>query len=488
MSKRDLTRREFLRGAALAGVGLAVSACVHSVSPTTAPTTAPVVSTPAPTVPPAPRSGGTLRVGTASDGTSIGFPPKHLPVVSQRQAAPALEPLLRTDKSGKIIPWLASDYKNDVAAKAVTLTLQKGVRFHDGTDFNADAVKWNLEQYVAAKSGGTEKFKSIDVVDDFTVRINLTDWDNTVTSNLAYTLSMIISPTAYKTKGADWILNNPVGTGAFEFVSWTKDGKTIYKKFGSYWRKGQPYLDGVQFIPITETTTRQLSFRQGELDIVLGLAPEDRAGLEKDGYLIAGTRIGSGATSLVPDSANPNSPWSKLQVRQAAQYAIDTDAIVKAIFVTEAEPANQWIYKGHWGYNPDVKGYPFDPAKAKQLLAEAGYPNGFKTKITYLGTDAASARPYTAVQGFLKAVGIDADLDPATSARWNEVALAGGKWEGLLMGVFWALRTWLRRWHRDISAAASTIASFQFRPTMFRACRTRSPHRTWRPRRNIRKM
>ena len=88
-------------------------------------------------------------------------------------------------------------------------------------------------------------------------------------------------------------------------------------------------------------------------------------------------------TASVPDSANPKSPFADLRVRQAAQYAIDTEAIAKTIFYGEVEPANQWIYKGHWGYNPSVVGYPYNPAKAKQLLAEAGYPNGFKTKLLY---------------------------------------------------------------------------------------------------------
>ena len=82
-----------------------------------------------------------------------------------------------------------------------------------------------------------------------------------------------------------------------------------------------------------------------------------------------------------PDSANPNSPFAKLKVRQATQHAIDTKAIAQTIFNGEAEPANQWIYKGHWAYNPALKGYPYNPAKAKQLLKEAGYPNGFKTKL-----------------------------------------------------------------------------------------------------------
>lgn len=142
--------------------------------------------------------------------------------------------------------------------------------------------------------------------------------------------------------------------------------------------------------------------------------------------------MGSGAWTLVPDSANPNSPWANIKVRQAAQYAIDTDAIVKTILNGEAEAVNQWSPKAHWGYNPSVVGYPYNPTKAKQLLSEAGYQNGFKTKITYR-TGPEWDQVYTAIQGYLKVAGIEAELDPAQVPRWFQ-AIQGGTWEGLLAG------------------------------------------------------
>jgi ABC-type transport system substrate-binding protein len=380
-----------------------------------------------------PRYGGTLRVSDFSDGTSIGYPPKMIPGTSQKHVAPAIESLFRTDKTGKPIPWLATGEINNVAAKTITLPLRKGVKFHDGTDFNAEAVKWNLDQCKSARTGGTEKFRSIDVIDDYTVRINLTEWDSTVTSNLAQIIGMIISPTAYKKNGEEWCANHPIGTGPFQFVSWEKDVRTTFKKFDGYWQKGKPYLERIEWKPIADTLTRQFSLRKGELDLVMTIAMKDLAGLEKDGYVVIRRKAGSGARSLVPDSANPNSPFADVRVRQAAQHAIDNEAIVKAIFYGEAEPANQWIYKGHWAYNPSVVGYPYNPTKAKQLMTEAGYPNGFKTKILYI-TAPENDQLYTAVQGYLKAVGIDAQLDTVTNARWNQIALGGGKWEGLMMG------------------------------------------------------
>jgi peptide/nickel transport system substrate-binding protein len=378
-----------------------------------------------------PRYGGTMRMSDVLDGTSIGYPPKIVRLFANRQVAPAIETLLRTDKTGKPVPWLATAFKENAAAKTITLTLRKGVKFHDNTDFNAEAVKWNLEQHMAAKSQGTEKLQSVDVVNDYTVRISLSQWDSSVTNNLSQTLGMVISPAAVKKNGVDWAASHPTGTGPFLFVGWEKDTRTVYKKFPGYWQKGKPYLDEIVWTPVADSLVRVLSLRKGELDLILSVGPKDLADLEKEGFIVKRQFIGSGATSLVPDSANPKSPFADIRVRQAAQYAIDAAAIVKEVFHGEWEVANQWIYKGHWGYNPSIAGYPYNPAKAKQLLAEAGYPNGFKTKLTFR-TSAEWDQTFAAVQGYLKAVGIDAELDPVQTGRYDQIAFQGGKWDGLL--------------------------------------------------------
>jgi peptide/nickel transport system substrate-binding protein len=379
-----------------------------------------------------PQYGGTLRISVPYDGVSIGYPAKMVRAYSNLQAAPALETLFRTDRTGRLTPWLATGLKEDPTAGRVTLTLRKGVKFHDGTDFNAEAMKWNLEQCMGAKSPGTEKLRSIEVVDASTVRINLSEWDNTATSNLAQSIGFIISPAAYKQNGEEWCAKNPVGTGPFEFVSWQKDVRTVYKKFPGYWQKGKPYLDSIVWAPIADTLTQEISLRKGEWEMMLTNVPKSITALEKEGFVVTRQRTGSGAVSIIPDSANPKSPFADVRVRQAAQHAIDTNALVQTIFYGEFEVVNQWIYKGHWGYNPSVAGYPYNPDKARKLLADAGYPKGFKTRILYR-TDPESDLLFTAIQGYLKAVGIEADLDPALSARYDQIAFRGGKWEGFII-------------------------------------------------------
>jgi peptide/nickel transport system substrate-binding protein len=382
---------------------------------------------------PKPTYGGVLRISEQLDGGNIGRPSKMRGAVfAQRHVAPALETLFRVDKAGKTMPYLVASAKENAKAQTIMLVLRKGIKFHDGTDFNAEAVKWNLDDCVAAKMPGTEKFKSVDVIDPYTVRINLIEWDSTVISSFTQQMGMMISPTSCK-KDEQACANRPVGTGPFQFVSWDKDRKTVYKKFPEYWQKGKPYLDGIEWVPVQDPLARELSFRKGEFDVSLTVAPNVVANLEKDGFVVNRNRL-IGAMGLVPDSANAKSPFADVRVRRALQYAIDPSLIVKHIYFNEAEAVNQWTYKEHWGYDPKVVGYPYNPAKAKQLLVEAGYPNGFKTKITYR-TNPTQDQVFAAVQSFLKAVGIEAELEPILIGRYDEIAFKGGKWEGLLMNA-----------------------------------------------------
>jgi peptide/nickel transport system substrate-binding protein len=380
-----------------------------------------------------PRYGGTLTISDMVEETNIGYPPKMMRPPALRQGAPALETLLRTDPAGKLTPWLATAVKEDPKAMTITLTLRKGVKFHDGTDFNAEAVKWNLEQNITEKSSGTDKIKSVDVVNDSTVRINLIAWDSTFISNLAQPTGLMISPAAFKKNGADWCSNNPIGTGPFQIVSRQQGVRTSFKKFDGYWQKGKPYLDKIEFTFIQDPLTREMSLKKGDLDLMVTYAAKNLKTLEKEGLVVKRRRQPAGARCLVFDSANPKSPFADVRVRQAAQYAVDINAINMAIFYGEHEPTYQQVYKGNWAYNPSVVGYPYNPAKAKQLLAAAGYPHGFKTKITYYTTP-ENDQLYSAIQNYLKVVGIDAELDPSQIGRWNQLA-SGGKWEGMLVGL-----------------------------------------------------
>jgi len=380
-----------------------------------------------------PKKGGTLKVIDTRTTTFLGYPPKMSAGWVMRQAAPAIETLLRHDEKDNIVPWLAESYTTDPAGKTITLQLRKGIKFHDGTDFNASAVKWNLDESVAQKQFGSALIESVDAVDDYTVRIKLHEWNNTLIETLTVSyMAMMISPTATKKNGAEWAANHPVGTGPFKFVGWEKDVKITFEKFDGYWQEGRPYIDGIEYAIIADKVVANLSFRNGDADIFLEPLAKDIAPLENDGYnVVRNARYLSAPVGAVLDCADPKSPFSNLKVRQAAQHACDNKALLNAIIYGEGIVATQWIYEGHWGYNPGIVGYPYNPPEAKRLLAEAGYPNGFKTKYTY-----PSGLEYNqlaaAVAAQFKQVGIDLELNPVTFPRWLSLIFRGGTWEGLV--------------------------------------------------------
>jgi len=381
-----------------------------------------------------PQYGGILRIVEDFRITFLGYPQKMAAGWIKRAAAPAIETLLRIDEQGRIIPWLATDYKADPKAATITITLRKGVKFHDGTDFNAEAVKWNLDQAISTKQFGSVLINSVDVVEPYIVRVNLKQWDNTVLGMLGYSyIGMMISPAAFKKNGEEWCANNPVGTGPFRFVSWEKDLKITYKKFDGYWQKGKPYLDGIEYLYIADQVVAGLGFRKGETHVLVTPLPEDLTSYEKEGYVVTGTvrTYSSPNGAAIPDAANPKSPFADLRVRQAAQHAIDGKAMVEAVLYRRGEVATQWVYKGHPAYNPDIVGYPYNPAKAKQLLAEAGYPNGFKTKYMYF-TGRNYQQIAVALSGQLRKVGIEVELVPLPIARVLPIMFSGGTWEGLI--------------------------------------------------------
>jgi peptide/nickel transport system substrate-binding protein len=380
-----------------------------------------------------PRYGGTLTMSDFVEEPNIGYPPKMFRPPAMRQSGPALETLLRTDMTGKPVPWLATAVKEDPKAMTVTLTIRKGVKFHDGTDFSAEAVKWNLDQQVADKGLGTDNIKSVEIINDSTVRINLTAWDSTFTSNLAQPTGLMISPAAFKKNGKDWCTNNPVGTGPFQIASRQKDVRSTFKKFDGYWQKGKPYLDKIEFTPIQDPLMREMSLKKKEIDLMGTINANNLKSLEKEGLAVVRRTQPAGARAIVFDSANPKSPFADVRVRQAAQYAVDAKAMNQILSYGEHEPTFQQVFKGSWAYNPSIVGYPYNPAKAKELLAAAGYANGFRTKIFYRSSP-QNDQEYSSIQNYLKAVGIDAELEPVQIGKFNEL-IAGGKWEGMLQGA-----------------------------------------------------
>ena len=259
---------------------------------------------------------------------------------------------------------------------------------------------------IEAGIGYYNQWDSVDLIDDYTIRINFKTYENTALNRVASTL--MVSKETYDKKGEEYLQWNPVGTGPFKFVSFERDVGIKYVKFNDYWQKGKPYIDSMEFRFIADPMTRSAAFQVGDIDA-------DSCDFTKIEYDLAqkGNKyesMTSGVVCMIPDSKNPDSPFSKLKVRQALDYAVNKEAIVKARGFGWFKALDQYCPEGHPAYVKDITGRKYDPEKARQLLAEAGYPDGFKTKLIVDG-GSTDKEAVTAIQGYLSKVGIQAQLD-----------------------------------------------------------------------------
>lgn len=377
---------------------------------------------------------------------------------SSRVTKQIYESLLEFDKeSFDLKPGLAHDWKVSEDGLTYTFYLREGVKFHDGTDFNAEAVKINFERwadpehefafkeegYVYSMYGtmfggfkGDEGhvIDEIVVEDDYTVVFHLNRPLGFFLQNMGMSYFAITSPAALEKYGPT-INENPVGTGPFKFVSWTKDDSIVLEKNENYWKEGLPKLDKVIFTVIPENAARLIALRSGDIDIMDGLNPDDAKGVEEDPDLVLHTRAANnfGYIGFQTEKA----PMDNKLVRQAINYAIDRQAIADALYAGYAIPATNPLPPGYLGYNDEVEPYEFNLDKAKELLAEAGYEDGFEIELWTMPV----ARPYMPdpetvaeiVQNNLAQIGITAKIHREEWAPYLEKT-ANGEQEMFMLG------------------------------------------------------
>lgn len=346
-----------------------------------------------------------------------------------------LETLLRQDKSGKLVPWLAESYAVADDRKSMTFNLRKGVVFHDGSDFNADVAIWNLGNYIQAQL--VSDWNSVDKIDDYTIRVNFPKWKNNIPSSFAdaSTPIFMVSQEAFKKNGTDYLRSHPVGTGPFSMENFVYGANMTVLKNPRYWKKTAdgttlPYLDGIEFSFVSEPNTAMMVMQSGGADIasITGCKLVNQyknLGFNVDFVL-------PDKYALLPDTANTDSPWSKKEVREAVEYAINREGIAKAFGYGYSQAPYQIPPRTTTAYNPDFSlGRHYDLDKAKQLLASAGLAGGFKTKIICF-PDPSIKDASMAIQEDLAKVNIEVQLEyPAQSAfmmymgagTWNNAAL-----------------------------------------------------------------
>lgn len=315
------------------------------------------------------------------------------------------------DKDMKLIPVLAESFEADANATVFTFKLRTGVKFHDGTPFDAAAVKANFER-VANPANRLKRqslfamLDKVEVVDSATARVHLKEPFGAFVNTIAHPAGFMLSPKAIAEFGKE-INRHPVGTGPFTFVSWSADTMRA-KKNADYWKPGLPKVDSVTFRSIPENGSRLAALQAGEAQFIYPLPPEMAVVAQRSPNVDIVNE-----PSIIARYVSMNcmkKPFNDIRVRRALNHAVDKTAYLKVVYNGFAEPLDSPI-PPKLGFYSKQTPYAFDAKKAKELLAEAGYPNGFETEM-WASNNTLSQRGMQFMQQQLAAVGVKVNVLP----------------------------------------------------------------------------
>ena len=351
----------------------------------------------------------TLTVGMAGDAVSLS-PHQTNDQPSARVMRQIYDTLVVQTEELELVPGLAESWEQ-IDPVTWQFNIRQGVTFHDGSTLTANDVAWTLTRLadpeVAAPAAFLVDFvNDIEVVDEYTVQVT-TDFEFVpLLSHLAHTATSILSEQAVTEAGEDYGTLVAVGTGPFRFVDW-QTGSHITLERNDDWWGGEVMSQQVIFRPITEGTVRAIELETGGIDIAYALEPRDALRLENhpsidlyDVETLSTNYIGFNVQS---------EPFDDVRVRQAINYALDAEAIVDAVYEGQGLPANSPISPQVFGAHEDLEPYAFDPERASELLAEAGYADGFSTTL-WTNDNPLRIQIAEIVQAYLADVGVDVDV------------------------------------------------------------------------------
>ncbi|WP_283647284.1 ABC transporter substrate-binding protein [Marinovum algicola] len=329
------------------------------------------------------------------------------------------------DGTLEVEPALATDWEINEDGTVYTFTLREGVRFHDGSPFNAEAVKFNFDRMLNEDhpfydtgpfplSFFFSAVETVEALDEQTVRFTLNAPYAPFLSNLAYPTGLIVSPAAVEEHGANFG-RNPSGTGPFRFAEWRSNEAVVVEANADYW-DGAPELQAVVFRPITDANTRTAEMLAGGIDLMVEVPPVALSEFQDDSYAVH-EQAGPHVWFLILNAKE--GPFADRRVRQAANYAVNKSALVSEVLEGTAEVAAGPTPPAFaWAYNESLEPYPYDPDKARELIAEAGADGA---ELTFYVTEGGSGMldPIamgTAIQADLEAVGFDVTIE---TYEWN---------------------------------------------------------------------
>jgi peptide/nickel transport system substrate-binding protein len=383
-----------------------------------------------------PTSGGTLRFAVRAEPSTLD-PHRGSSGSDHMSLYPIYDTLVRFDPDTMAPqPGLAESWETP-DAKTLVLTLRRNVKFHDGTPFNAEAVRYNLlrarDKQISTVTSELAAIDAVEIVDPYKVRLKLNKPDAAMLASFSDRAGMMVSPAAAEKLG-DQFGRNPVGAGEFRFARWTSGESIRVEKFTDYWEKGRPYLDAIVIRIMPDGDTRLSALRSGQIDFTMEIPAHDFAALKSERGLRTHERVSLAYWRIYLNLSKP--PFDNRAAREAVQYAIDRQALLRTIMFGLGEVTITPFPSVHWAHSPAMRPYPYDPARARARLAEAGLPNGFSFDMV-VEPAPEHVRRAEAIQAQLAQVGIKVELKPMELVkgvslffRSKEVAAANYRWTG----------------------------------------------------------
>lgn len=350
---------------------------------------------------------------------------------------------------------LAESWEVSTDGLKYVFNLRSGVKFHDGTDFNAEAVVFNFTRWNDPNSefkfegdsfdyydsmfgpDGSRIVKEVKAVDDLTVEFTLNNPQAPFLQNIAMPSFGIASPAAIQEKKENF-KSEPVGTGPFVFKEWKRNDSITLEKNAEYWKEGLPKLERVIVRSIPDNTARFNALQNGEIDLMEDLSPDHLTTLESNSEL---QKIERPPFNVAYLGFNFNKePFNDPKVRVALSHAVNKQGIIDAFFSGQAVPAVNPMPPTLWGYNDEIQDYEYDLEKAKQLLAEAGYPDGLPGEYTFYAMPVP--RPYMpdgkkvaeVIQADFEQIGVKVNIESPEWATYLEDLQAGEKEDIFMLG------------------------------------------------------
>ena len=407
--------------------------------PATPDTTAPTGETVVPEVDTG-KYGGTVRlIDTGDFNIPIGLPWQA--IVARNYNCVWAESLHNMKNGGRYEPWLATSWDIDMNKQTITFHLRDDVWFSDGSHFDAEVLKWSFKAWEDDGRGNEDMFyEDVKILDEYTVEITYRNWQNVLIEHFGSKSYAMVSMENYLKNGKEYAQEHPVGSGPFKLKEYNRGSSLIWERRDDYWNEGLPFLDTVEYHCITDVLVQSatlMSNGSDAIDFFQSSNPEQVWGLMEAqvdfDYSIMNS---TGSFVLCPNSMDAeNNPFYDIRVRTAVSHAIDRQQICDAKGFGIWKPSRQMTGEGFAGYlgedHPYLEQASYDPELAKQMLADAGYPNGFNTKMT---SDPRYQDQIIIIQDMLKQVGVNCEVEFPEPGALTDMQLKG--WEGLF-GFNW---------------------------------------------------